>query len=53
MRIPRNTYRLQITHDFDLPTAARTLESASAAGRCRNARADAYTGRPRKFDAVA
>ena len=26
MRIPRNTYRLQITPSFDLPTAARTLD---------------------------
>ena len=26
MRIPRNTYRLQITDDFDLLSAARTLE---------------------------
>jgi (1->4)-alpha-D-glucan 1-alpha-D-glucosylmutase len=26
MRIPQSTYRLQITHDFDLATAARTVE---------------------------
>ena len=26
MRIPRNTYRLQISADFDLPTAATTLQ---------------------------
>ena len=26
MRIPRNTYRLQISPDFDLGAAARTLD---------------------------